>query len=54
MRRIEKYVFFANDNDWLHKAKLEVLAQFMRFDIVIHALGYFHLNRALLATVSAH
>lgn len=51
LRSIEKYVFFVNDNDWLHNAKCEILAQFTRFDINIHAQGYVYLNRALLGTV---
>lgn len=50
-KNLEKFVFCAIDDDDLHKAKQGILTQMIKFDITINALGFFDIDRRVIAAV---
>lgn len=48
---MEKSVFCAVDDDELHHAKQDILAQLAKFDITINARGFFDIDRRFIAAV---
>lgn len=50
-KNLEKSIFCAIDDDDLHNAKQEILAQLSKFDITITARGFFDIDRRFIAAV---
>lgn len=51
IKHLEKFIFYANENNWLHAAKHEILAQLAHFTITVKAKGFFEIDRRFLAAV---
>lgn len=51
-KNIEEFFFWTGDVAEIHFAKQELLSQLEKFDITIHAKGFYELNRNFLASVS--
>ena len=51
-KNLETFLFWASDDDQLHKAKQEVLKQILQLEILIGAKGFFEIDRKFLAGVS--
>lgn len=50
---MEKFLFYASDDDELHNSKQEFLTQLSQFDIVVDAMGFFDIDRRFIAAVSS-